>query len=188
MTRNQIVERLFVSSNFNDCISRMEPAHLRDDLKMEVIAIVLEWPEDKVVKLHTNGALEYYVVRVILNQVQSSTSPFYKKYRQTYSDVTEVKDDECDMADRETRESLEDLALGNINYLYWYDAEMLRTYMRLGNYRAIEKETGIPFSSCFKTIKKAVERLKCMAGVQPEPLFTKDELKQIQSPQIKLQL
>jgi hypothetical protein len=35
----------------------MEPAHLRDDLKMEVIAIVLEWPDQKVIQLHEQGDL-----------------------------------------------------------------------------------------------------------------------------------
>ncbi len=82
LTKNQIVSNLFIGKNFNDCIGRMEPAHLRDDLKMEVIAVVLEWPEERIIRYHNAKALEFFVVRVILNQIQSSTSPFYKKYRQ----------------------------------------------------------------------------------------------------------
>lgn len=82
MTRNQIIEKLFTGKNFNDCIQRMEPAHLRDDLKMEVIAIVCEWPDEKIIGLEERKELDFFVVRVIINQIQSSTSPFYKKFRQ----------------------------------------------------------------------------------------------------------
>jgi hypothetical protein len=47
VTRNQIIENLFTGTNFNDCICKMEPQHLQQDLKMEVISIVCEWPGRK---------------------------------------------------------------------------------------------------------------------------------------------
>lgn len=82
LTKDQIISALYTGKNFNDCLAKMEPEHLREDLRQEVILIVCEWPEEKIQKLHGEGALEFYVVRVILNQCQSNTSPFYKKYRQ----------------------------------------------------------------------------------------------------------
>jgi len=81
MTRDAIINQLFTGKNFNDCIGRMEPAHLQDDLKMEVIAIVCEWNDEKIRGLHERKELDFYVVRVILNLIQSNTSPFYKKFR-----------------------------------------------------------------------------------------------------------
>ena len=91
MTRNQIIEDLFVGKNFNDCISKMEPSHLREDLKMEVISIVCEWPEEKVIKLYKDGVLDFFVVRVIINQVQSKKSPFFKKYRKEFIELNPIK-------------------------------------------------------------------------------------------------
>lgn len=44
--------------------------------------------------------------------------------------------------------------------LYWYDKQILQLYIKLGNYRAVEKETGIPFSSVYKTVQKAIKQIK----------------------------
>jgi hypothetical protein len=183
MTRNQIIEGLFNGKNFNDCISKMEPAHLQDDLRMEVISIVCEWPEEKVVGLHLDNALEFYVVRVILNQVKSKTSPFVKKYRNSTYEIKETPQVNENTEERQLKEALEDFALEEIDKLYWYDAEMVRLYLKHGNFRAIEKETGIPFISCYKNIKKSLALLKTKAieKAQANPLFSKEELRFIQN-------
>lgn len=47
-----------------------------------------------------------------------------------------------------------------VNELYWYDRQVLQLYIKLGNYRAVEKETGIPFSSIYKTVQKAIKQIK----------------------------
>lgn len=201
MTRNEIVERLFVGRSFSECIAKMEPDHLRDDLRQEVITVVLELPEEKLLDLHSQGVLEYFTVRIILNMIKSKTSPFYKKYRVANEQYIEheylqtnreyrnreianacgMKGTDDTVEDRETREALEDLALENIDKLYWYDSELLRLYMQLGNYRAIEKKTGIPFISCYKNIQKSIQTLRRMVkGEVPEPLFSKEELRAIQ--------
>lgn len=44
--------------------------------------------------------------------------------------------------------------------LYWYDKQILQLYIKLGNYRAVEKATGIPFSSIYKTVQKAIKQIK----------------------------
>lgn len=200
MTRDAIVQALYTGRNFNECIGKMEPAHLRDDLKQEVILVVCEWPDEKVIKLHSDGVLDFFVARVIINHIQSTSSPFYKKYRQQTieygkgygGDVFEERDNILgrpvidvgevaeNIADRETKEALEDVALSNIDRLYWYDAEMLRLYMELGNYRAIQKKTGIPFCSCYKNIQKSIAALRNMVTGDNKPLFSKEELNQIQ--------
>ncbi len=186
--RNQIIEELFVGKNFNNCISKMEPDHLQEDLKMEVISIVCEWPNEKVIELHKKKELEFYVVRVVLNQIKSNTSHFHKKYRKTYTPIEnsnlivvhKCQDEPID--ERMIREEAEDLALDEINRLYWYDAEMIRLYLKLGSFRAIEEHTGIPFISCYKNIKKSLVILKKRADEgRPEPPFTKEELEYIQN-------
>lgn len=189
MTKNQIIEALFKGKNFNDCIQKMEPDHLREDLKMEVALIVCEWPDEKIIGLHQRRELEFFVVRVILNQIQSESSPFYKKYRQArlvymedpISGRTSEENQEArhrhiasvnarvnvaqqvntdEFEDRLAKETVEDKALSEIENLYWYNAELVKLYMIHGNYRAIEQHTGIPFVSCYHTIKKAFKELK----------------------------
>lgn len=190
MTRTQIIEQLFTGKNFNDCINKMEPRRLRDDLKMEVMAIICEWPEEKIIGLHQRKELDFFVVRVILNQIQSNSSPFYKKYRRWIEEydeqvgagdyvrhgkgVAEAKHrawivekatlqaylQEEAIEDRLNREDMEDKALSEIENLYWYNAELVKLYMLHGNYRAIEEQTGIPFVSCYHTIRKSFKELK----------------------------
>lgn len=87
MTRNQIIENLFTGKNFCDCIAKMEPRHLQDDLKMEVISIVCEWPDEKILGLYERRELDFYVARVIINQIKSNTSPFAKKYRREFVEL-----------------------------------------------------------------------------------------------------
>lgn len=83
-TKNEIITAMYNSKEFNDCINKMEPDHLRDDLRAEVILILLETADDKIMKLHEQkDGLKFYTVRIILNLIQSKTSSFYKKYRQS---------------------------------------------------------------------------------------------------------
>ncbi len=53
----------------------------------------------------------------------------------------------------------------------------LRLYLKHGNYRAIEEETGIPYSSCFKNIQKSLGILKRRAieGVVSQCLIRKKD-------------
>jgi hypothetical protein len=161
VTKNQVIEALFLGNNFNDCIGKMEPAHLREDLKMEVIAVVCEWPEEKVLELYWGGKLEFYVVRVIINMLSNKYSPFFKKFRVQTLQLTNMEIAEhYDYEERFKRESQEDKALGEIDNLPWYNAGLLKLYIEKGNYRAIEQATGIPHSSCYKTIQKSMKDIK----------------------------
>lgn len=161
MGKNEIVAELFVSKEFNDCIEKMEPEHLRDDLRAEVTLILLETDEGKLIEIYRSGGLKFYTVRIILNLIQSKTSLFYKMYRQQ---MTELNDrfayEEIDIEERATREEVEEKALSEVDNLYWYNKEMVRLYLQHGNYRAIEEITRIPYSSAYKTIQKSFQEIK----------------------------
>jgi hypothetical protein len=188
LTKNQIIEQLFTGKNFNDCIYKMDPEYLRDDLKMEVIAVICELPEEKILSLHIEGKLEFYAVKVIINMLTNKYSPFFKKFRITNKEYVEYEywfyNQEEDMdryafdydrmrlrhftdsehmaleEERKLREKKEDFALNQIDNLSWYSSTMLRLYMEKGNYRAMQRATGIPHVSCYKTVQKAINELK----------------------------
>jgi len=160
--KNEIVAELYSSKEFNDCIGKMEPDHLRDDLKAEVALILLETEESKLLQIHASGGLRFYTVRVIMNLIQSKTSFFYKQYRQQVTEITDrfISGEDQDLEERATREELEEKIFSEIDNLYWYNNQMLRLYLKHGNYRAIEKDTRIPYSSAYKTIQKSLEEIK----------------------------
>lgn len=206
MTKNQIITALFTGKNFNDCLAKMEPDHLREDLRQEVILVICELSDERIYQLNKDGALEFFTVRVILNQIKSKTSPFYKKYRNT---ILCYVDDVTDMAEgrnintglttnnetfieekeeRRLREEIEDIALSEIDSLHWYNKGLIELYMRHGNFRAIEAETGIPLSSCYKTIKKSLKQIKYRVKGEDKLVFTKAELSYIQNNSVKCSL
>jgi hypothetical protein len=158
MTKNKIISDLFVSKDFNSCIGKMKPEHLQDDLKAEVALILCELPEEKVIQLHNNGGLKFYTVRIILNQIQSNSSPFFKKFRQQNLDISEVN--ETDIEQGVDYNPKKDAAIVAIDGLPWYDREIVKMYAIHGTYRAIEKETGIPFESIYKTVQKACKAIR----------------------------
>lgn len=161
MGKNEIIAELYESKEFNDCIGKMEPDHLRDDLRAEVMLILLEMPEDKIKLLYYENALRYYTVRIILNLIRSNTSRFYKMYRQQLAEITDrFTYQEDDIVERVAREEIEDKALQEVDNLYWYNEGLVKLYLQHGNYRAIEADTGIPYSSAYKTIQHSFKQIK----------------------------
>lgn len=67
----------------------MDPEHLREDLKAEVMLILLEKDERELQDIHRTKGLKFYAVRIILNLIQSKTSRFYKMYRQYSLQIAE---------------------------------------------------------------------------------------------------
>lgn len=160
----------------------MKPEHLQGDLRSEVMLILCEEDEEKIISLYQKGVLKFYTVRIILNLIQSNTSPFYKKFRQDSIGITTLREQykgevasdmldsfdnklslkliSNDLTEENEKQLKECLALDEIDNLYWYDREIVRLYLKLGNYRAVESETGIPWESCYKTIKSACKKIK----------------------------
>lgn len=210
LSRHAIISELYQSKNFCDCINKFDQAHLREDLKQEVALIICAWPDDRVIELHRKGELNFYVVRVILNQMQSSTSPFYKIHRRSTESYEEIDVDESatghiggsvghtrviqlwatekqnavgeDIEDRAIKELVEDFTLEQIERLPFYEREMVKLYMKAGSYRLMEKATRIPHESCHKTVRRALDKLRKMGEVKKATnVFTKEELNFIQN-------
>ena len=162
LTKNQIIATLFTGKNFCDCIKKIQPEHLREDLKQEVILVICELSEEKIQGLHLRKQLEFYTVRIILNMVKNSNHPFSKKFRTIHCELTnnEISENIVD-EERQLREDIEDMAIEEIDRLYWYDKGLIELYMKHGNFRAIEKVTGIPYVSCYHNIKKSLKHIKC---------------------------
>lgn len=55
-----------------------------DDLMQEIYLILLEYDRDKLIDLYEKKQLKFFMVRIIQNQYNSKTSPFYRKYKKYY--------------------------------------------------------------------------------------------------------
>jgi hypothetical protein len=138
----------------------MDPEHLRDDLRSEVALILLEKPDEVIKDLDAKKNLRFYTARIIMNLMFSNTSPFYNRYRLHGTNIIPEDLRESDPNGRYHKELMEDRAIEHIEKLYWYDKEIVNLYLKLGNYRAIEKDTGIPWESCYSTIRKVIKQIR----------------------------
>lgn len=163
--RNKAIADLFTSTEFNDCINKMEPAHLRDDLKQEVMLVLMEKDPALIVGMARRGELRWFVVRTILNMVCTDRSTFYKKYNRLHeefnTDHPAMNEPDFPMNGRVVRELREQAVQHYIKYeLYWYDRAIMELYMKHGSYRKIEEETRIPWESCYSTVRKCITRIR----------------------------
>jgi hypothetical protein len=153
LERNKIIEEFYNSKEVNEAISKMHPVELQDDLKAELFLILCELDEQKLLDLYEKKQLRFYLVRILLNLVQSTDKKFYQKYR----NFTEYKQEE--RADEVTEainvlEPLEDL--------YWYNRKVFELYVHefKCNAKELSRKTGIPYISVVRTINQTKQILR----------------------------
>lgn len=153
MDKNGIITELWESQDLNDALKKMKPVEIQEDLKSELFLIICEIEESKLIDLYDKKQLKFYIVRIMLNLVQSSKNKFFKNYR-NFEEYNETeKPDEKD-------EPIE--VMDYIESLYWYQKEILKIYTFDFNKNAKElsRQTGIPYMSLIRTLNQTKKELK----------------------------
>lgn len=153
MDRNGIISELWESADLNEALTKMKPVEIQEDLKSELFLIICEIDEAKLIDLYDKKQLKFYIVRIMLNLVQSSKNKFFKNYR-NFEEYNETeKPDEQD-------EPIEVMEF--IEGLYWYQKEILKLYTFDFNKNAKElsRQTGIPYMSLIRTLNQTKKELK----------------------------
>ena len=82
MTVEEVVELVAKEGWVEECIKVVTGGVWRSeysDLAQDVLIELLN--QEKIVDLYKRGQLKFYIMRIIRNNLQSSTSRFYYKYR-----------------------------------------------------------------------------------------------------------
>lgn len=84
--RRNIVEKLARGRRVEEIVARIcrrcpDPSAL-GDLSQMVYTVLLTYDAEKVVDLWERGQLDFFIVRVVLNQYHSKHSPFYHLLRE----------------------------------------------------------------------------------------------------------
>ena len=82
MTVEEVVELVAKEGWVEECIKVVTGGVWRfeyDDLTSDILLELLS--QEKIVDLYKRGQLKFYIMRIIRNNLQSSTSRFYYKYR-----------------------------------------------------------------------------------------------------------
>jgi hypothetical protein len=155
MGRNEILIEYWDNEEVNNAFSKMQPIELQQDLKAEVFLILCEMPEAKLIDLYDKKQLRFYLVRIMLNLIQSTDKKFYLRFRNFQELVSYEKKDE---------EYIDEHININkfIDELHWYKQEILRLYTFEFNKNAKElsRFTNIPYMSIIRTLNQVKTELK----------------------------
>lgn len=151
MNREQVISALYRDKDLADAIGKMEPAHLRDDLRQEMFLVLCEMPEDLLMERHRQGYLKFFLVRTMLNMIKSDRSTFFNKFRRSHNEFRDVHEP------RDAEPEQDDARIGQLNdrmsELHWYAAKVFELYSQNGrNIMKLSRETRIPYRSLSKTI------------------------------------
>jgi len=182
MTNNEIIEPL-LSDIREWCENTCKKADLVDDLYQEIVLVLLTYDNEKLNTAKDNKWLKYFIIRIISNNCNSSTSPFYIKFRkfnlelQDHNEEPEIEADEDDVDDliEHNLQFIEAI----VNKLHWYDRELFCMYFKILDYnkvngdkadpdckkvrmsfRDIEKKTGINYGSVCNTVNQSLETIR----------------------------
>lgn len=98
MDKVAIIDRLARERRVEAMVENIAKQPLSADLKdlaQMVYLILLEYDEDKLIDLWEHNQINFFIVRIILNQYRSSNSPFHKlfrKYGRRTEDITEFRE------------------------------------------------------------------------------------------------
>lgn len=153
MDKNGIITELWNSKDLNEALKNMRPVEIQDDLKSELFLIIAEIDESKLIDLYNKKQLKFYIVRIMLNLVQSTKNKFYKNFR-NFEELTPVE-----KAD-EIYEQIE--VINHLENLYWYQKEIFKLYTFdfNKNARELSRQTGIPYMSIIRTLNQTKKELK----------------------------
>ena len=134
---------------------------LWEDLRQEVALIVLQYDSEKIFELESKGkqVFKFWIVRICCNQTNSKYGKFGRMYASLIpvDDIMKfVKEEHYQDNSQEVIDQISKI----INNLYWYDQEILKMYVELGSVRKVSKQTGIPHTSIFITIKNIRKCIK----------------------------
>lgn len=142
---------------------------MRYCLMSEVYLAILEKGEEEINIMLEAGWFKYWFIRVLMNQVKSSSSPYYKNCIKTiasvelepymeykYNNIYDYNDTEYFDDMKESVKNARDLIKCN-----WFDAEVFRMYYdEKMSFRDIERETGIDHVLAWNSINKNKKKLK----------------------------
>jgi hypothetical protein len=153
MNRNSIIVQLWDSKELSDAISKMQPEELQEDLRSELFKVLCEMDEEKLIDMHKRNVLKFYLVRTMINMMQSKTSQFYRTYRKPLHPEVEIYDRDEDLLNKVQEE---------LSNLHWFSSKLLELYAINHNCNAKElsRVTGIPYMTIHRVLKLTKRELK----------------------------
>lgn len=171
MKKNEILDELFRSEEFDKMLLKVmrTDSVFFEDFKQDLFLILCSQDSDKIEEMHENCTLDFFVFRIITNQVRSETSPFFRTYKKNRDKHHKYDLEENDLVTELKDEKFNILKYSNENrILSWYETEIMSQYYGLGrfsdrgkvSYRVLEESLGIDHVSLRNTVAEAVGKIR----------------------------
>jgi DNA-directed RNA polymerase specialized sigma24 family protein len=132
---------------------------LADELFHYTLTIMLEYDQKKMDEIVNKKHAKFFFISILINQWNSSTSPFYKQYRKHNISIDENFDlPDNDEYDYEIDNKI-DYIEEELSKEHWYTDKVVRMKAEM-SYQEIKELTGIPRSSLFATVNKFRTKIK----------------------------
>lgn len=95
LTNEEIVEKLAKSRTVEVIIQNLQKRKISDlerDLSQDTYIFLLCLDNDLLNKLYNNGEINYYIVKVLKNNLYSKTSKFYHSYKKFDNITSNISD------------------------------------------------------------------------------------------------
>jgi hypothetical protein len=162
-TCNDLVVEIYQDAKINNLIAKIKPTELQEDLKQELMLILLEMNCSKLKELKQSNSLLHYVIRIITNMAMSNNSPFFYKYKK--SDTAKLLDYirsqsgfyPIHLADI-AKKDLEKKLTSNANEAH--ESMIFSKYVEIRNCQKVADFFGVPHKHVFDVVKKTKNHLK----------------------------
>ena len=162
-TCNDLIVEIYQDAKINNLIAKVKPTELQDDLKQELALILLSYDCQKLIQLKSEGNINAFVLRIIINMGMSNNSPFFYKYKKNdigkaveYFKLTSVKDwiETADIATKHLDKKL------SLNANEAHESIIFSKYVEMRNCQKVAKYFGLPHKHVFDVVKKTKKQLK----------------------------
>lgn len=140
---NKILLLLENSASFNKYIDSVHPSDLQQDLKSEVYLILADKKVEVLEQLVKDNKVEQFAVAIAKTQIQSTSSPFYVKYRKALPIQKQL-------------DSVDEL---NVSTLRAVDSELINALVNTGgSVKKLSDNTGIYYKALLDMTKEIAEK------------------------------
>jgi hypothetical protein len=147
----------------NDLLSKIKPTELQEDLKQELMLVLLDYNCKKIAKLNKEDNLLRFTLRILWKMGTGTNGDFYKKYRKNnlidifeYYNVNEniPIDDMYNIAFNQLKHKM------TTNPNDAHESIIFTKYVELKSCTKVAKYFNIPKKHVFLVVKKTKDELK----------------------------
>lgn len=164
MTRDIIITTISKNENLKAYARKLAGGNdLWNDMWSELLLFLYEMPEDRFMSIYQSEGLIGYCNRVLYFSWNSTTSPFYKKYRMEEpktDNVTFEYDPEIDILYNKCQDQICKLTEEISKKRYPTEPNIFDIYLSCGSYRKTAKQLRLPVMTVYNIINGFKDKIK----------------------------